>query len=265
LKKSLVSEDDYKLLTGVRCVCTALHGCIDFGHVLTGLDACVNCKKAHSLLDKKDQFDSKSKIESAVTWAGDVGSAVQATIGVSEKDFEDEWGILCHPDDLLGDVDGIVLGTRIRKKGGGFTSLAQELEQYYGAKTRMQQKDVFRTFNDIYAKRALNPSFIRDHVRAFLRAARTSDIPNDKDVLAAIERSIKRWQKFLVEHWKGPKKHCCTNDWLKKERMRRWAYNRERKGRYTAELTGKAKKDWLVYREAREREILSGLHGPRSP
>lgn len=108
---------------------------VDIGHVLTGIEG--SPKQDPS---KDQNIPKPRRPELLVTWAGDLGNALQAYI----KDF---WNAIDQGDpvdlndyflkrasriDLIGDIDGINIGTAYDSS----RSLAENLRAYYGTKSR---------------------------------------------------------------------------------------------------------------------------------
>jgi len=225
---------DWKTLVGVRCVYTKAHKCIDFGHVLTGLDACVNCRKVHQIL--KDEINSKRSLQAAVTWSGDIGLLYKDMLEEKPENFDTMWDECCHPDDLLGDVDGIVLGTLLANKGTGGFQLSKELRNYY-LSNKWTQRKIFEKFNAGYNGRAARTDFIRKYVKEFVDAA-SIGYPSFDDAL--LNKCVNRWRDFVLKGLAGQAQHDCQNDKLEDDGWRgtstRFTFNGTRNGAKSPEF-----------------------------
>ncbi|MCI0428831.1 MAG: hypothetical protein L0Z46_12535 [Nitrospiraceae bacterium] len=127
---------------------------VDIGHVLTGIEG--SPKQEPS---KDQNIPVPGRPELFVTWAGDLGSALQAYI----KDF---WNAIDKGDpidlkdyllkrasriDLIGDIDGINIGSAYDSS----RSLAENLRAYYGQKSRHRYHEFIANSKDKTGKAEL--------------------------------------------------------------------------------------------------------------
>ena len=127
---------------------------LDIGHVLTGIEG--SSKQAPF---KDQNIPLPLRAELLVTWAGDLGNALQAYI----KDF---WKAVDKGDplelmdyllrrasriDLIGDIDGINIGSTYDSS----RSLAENLRAYYGQKSRHRYHEFIANSKDEKGKAEL--------------------------------------------------------------------------------------------------------------
>ena len=141
---------DVGLLRGLYNVSTA-QGTLDIGHVLTGIEA-----KVRASMPGRGGLTTRLPIREpdpgpALTWAGDVGSALAHWI-LRDRPVHSRWDQYydeeyASEDDLLADIDAIALSARAprsvfitRQIRGG--ALSDILEGYYitGAQTGVSQR-----------------------------------------------------------------------------------------------------------------------------
>jgi len=194
------SSRDKWVLTGVDCLRTDLHGCIDFGHVLTGVDG---SNFPGTLLPKLHGKDAD--VIAAVTWSGDVGSAYQAMVAAPAPEIQKElrelrknnpstrydeaaWQCLASRDDLLADVDGVVLGHRFKLA----VKFSKQLRDYYLGLNN--QKKVFADFVKTHPYFGLNNTPWESYIKSFVAAQSVKDPTWDEK---AIKHVGNRWRAFL--------------------------------------------------------------------
>ena len=127
---------------------------VDIGHVLTGIEG--SPKQEPS---KDQNVPLPRRPELLVTWAGDLGSALQAYM----KDF---WNAMdtgnpldlndylrkrASSFDLIGDIDGINIGSVYDAS----RSLAENLRAYYGKKSRRKYHEFIANSKDEFGKAEL--------------------------------------------------------------------------------------------------------------
>ena len=215
---SYFNKDFRYRLKGIQCLWTDTHGCIDFGHVLAGVDG---TNYPGTLLPGFSE--NPDLVTGCVTWAGDVGSAYDAAmdsdtsnlqktlIRLKKKNpnatLEDAaFHDMASHDDLLGDVDGVVLGRRMKqhRKQGKRQSFSSELRDYYLGSNPLPQTKIFDEFvNTIYkplnwpwAPYAKIFSIYPDVLFSF---GRWKDSFNQ----SIFDGMINRWRQFLNEGLKG--------------------------------------------------------------
>lgn len=139
------SDRDRRVLRGIACLFTPQHGCIDFGHVLTGVNA--RCRPQAAPVLHVMGLNNPARVVAATTWSGDVASVY---VGLypertnPEATLDRAWDCFASEEDMLADVDGVVLGETVYNDAGS-TAFSQLLRQYYGPSPR-SQTDIFQEF-----------------------------------------------------------------------------------------------------------------------
>ena len=205
------------VLRGIQCLWTErLHGCIDFGHTLTGIDGSNHPHTSTTLLR---ELASSDLLVAAVTWSGDVGSAYQAIVAGTAASTA--WDGLCSKDDLLGDVDGVVLGRRYQAS----QPFSRQLRTYYlGSNTRAS---IFQAFDQVYQPARQNsyapaigsgplPAWALDpwasYVQAFVDAKKVlTPTWNDR----ALNDVLQRWAQFLRNGRAGRERHDHDTQYMR--------------------------------------------------
>jgi hypothetical protein len=108
---------------------------LDIGHVLTGIEGSPNQEP-----NKDQNIPVPVRPDLLVTWAGDLGSALQSYIADFWKavdtgqplDLKDYLAQKASVSDLIGDMDGINIGASYDRS----RSLAENLRAYYGPRSR---------------------------------------------------------------------------------------------------------------------------------
>jgi hypothetical protein len=128
---------------------------LDIGHVLTGIEG---SPKQEALKDYQDVSIPECP-ELIVTWAGDLGNALQAYIKDFLKamdtgatvDLNDYLVKRASRVDLIGDIDGINIGSAYDSS----RSLAENLRVYYGQKSRRRYHEFIANSKDKTGKAEL--------------------------------------------------------------------------------------------------------------
>lgn len=103
-----LETDAQKLLFEEQLVTTPAGTVLDIGHVITGIEAATALTRVGRLVEQQ----TGCSMIAAVTWSGDVGKALHDSL--AEPDRGDSMFFFDHEasdEDLLGDVDGYVLGS----------------------------------------------------------------------------------------------------------------------------------------------------------
>ena len=135
---------------------------VDIGHVLTGIEGSPKQDPSNQQdpdLSKRQQIGVPPRRELIVTWAGDLGSALQKYISVFwyavdtgyPLDLNDYLLRFADRRDLLGDIDGINIGSGYDSS----RSLAENLRAYYGQKSRRRYHEFIANSRDRSGKAEL--------------------------------------------------------------------------------------------------------------
>lgn len=202
------SETERWLLRGIDCLQTPQHVCTDFGHVLAAIDA------TNFPGTRVPFLNSHAKVIAGCSWAGDLGSAYRAFMGwcvshdvdprdelalVSKFDSSGVWDLWCGRADLLGDVDGVVLG-RTFSRGQAFS---RQLQTYYAV--GHTQASIFSAFPNVHATSTSN---IVDLTWAWVQA-RTLGTCGRFD--AVLQELARRFQRFVRDGQAGRIQNRCDS------------------------------------------------------
>jgi GH25 family lysozyme M1 (1,4-beta-N-acetylmuramidase) len=135
---------------------------IDIGHVLTGIEGSPKQDPSNQQdpkISKRQNVPKLPRPELLVTWAGDLGSALQKYIkdfwNAIDKgtpvDLNDYLLRLASRIDLIGDIDGINIGSDYDSS----RSLAENLRAYYGTKSRHRYHEFIANSKDEKGKAEL--------------------------------------------------------------------------------------------------------------
>jgi hypothetical protein len=121
----LATERERAMFTGEQAVRTPAGVVIDIGHVVTGLEAAAPLPP----MARAVEAATGCSMRASVTWSGDVGQALADYVlaggtGDPAPFYEEN----APPEDLLGDIDGYVLGAEF---GGASIDVAAVLTRAY--------------------------------------------------------------------------------------------------------------------------------------
>ena len=169
-----LSKFERQIFAQIDCLRTPQHHCTDFGHVLTGIDGTKYPSNYLTSLKNGDQ------IIAGVTWSGDVGSVYRQVLWhvpaqvltgdlhqLSRKKLTERlqynWPLYASDEDLLGDIDGVVLGKLMLKRTT--FRFSETLREHY--RNSHTQAQIFSEFEKIHSTDATN---VKDLTYAWIKA-----------------------------------------------------------------------------------------------
>lgn len=196
------SDRDRQVLRGRQCLVTRQHGCIDFGHALTGINA--SCHPATGGFLRSRGLNTAARVVGAATWSGDVGSVYKAYYPYranARASLDDAWQSLASDEDLLGDVDGVVLGNVVRDRGRTH-AFSQSLRQYYGDPS-FAQTQIFERFNTLHPT-----SRAADMIWSFVSASSipSTTPPREESLLNQL---VQRWRNWVDQRRRSQVRNLC--------------------------------------------------------
>jgi hypothetical protein len=201
------SRTDRWFLNEIDCLRTPQHICTDFGHVLTGVDA-TNYPDANDYAVR--QLDTPQKVIAGCTWSGDLGSVYRSFLRWAAthpwvrdvqrlvERFNTEWRNLASVEDLLGDVDGVVLGSRFSSS----RPFSAQLRAYYARSNT--QANIFQAFPRIHSTSSQN---IKDMTWAWIEARDPWIVQTRVEVL--LDAVASRFQQFVRDGQAGRAQNRC--------------------------------------------------------
>jgi hypothetical protein len=138
----------------VRLNCCPNNVMIDLGHVLAGLDALIHEQQ----VNPPTPFFSISSNVGAVTWIGDLGSAVAETqyeidrlqllygLKITPEEEQKIVDRLAPPADVLGNIDAYVIAAKYPAIYSGGQKLSDILQDYYSGAGQVHQRRRFHIY-----------------------------------------------------------------------------------------------------------------------
>jgi len=200
------SDTERWVLRGIDCLQTPQHICTDFGHVLAAIDA------TNFPGTRVPFLDTHAKVIAGCSWSGDLGSAYRAFMGwclshnvdarddralVREFNASGLWDLWCGRADLLGDVDGVVLGSTFNR-GQAFS---RQLQTFYAV--GHTQANIFSAFPGVHATSTSN---IVEKTWAWVQARMVGTAGR---IDAVLRELASRFQQFVRDGQAGRIQNDC--------------------------------------------------------